>query len=135
MKVSMMRYLPIRSTALLLASSVTGGAQSSVKQDGSNVPIGVAAKVDGPVIKVLKILEDSRCPINARCIRAGDVRLSTLWLKSNGTKVPFELSLSKPAPLADGMITLEDVQPERMAGGPEVKPRDYRFTFKFEGGL
>jgi hypothetical protein len=130
-----MRNLFIFSMAIALASCATGTTMPRPMQGRSNVPIGVAAKVDGPIIKVVKIQEDSRCPINARCIRAGDVRLSMLWLKSNGTKVPFELSLSKPAALADGMITLEDVQPGRIAGGTELKPRDYRFTFKFEGGL
>jgi hypothetical protein len=130
-----MRNLLLFLTALLLASCATGGTQPHALQHGTNVPIGTAAFVDGPIIKVVKILEDSRCPINARCIRAGDVRLSMLWLKPNGARVPFELSFIKPFPLADGMMTLTDVQPGRMAGGPAPKASDYRFSFIFEGGL
>jgi hypothetical protein len=120
---------------LLLASCATVTAYGKPLPTANAVPIGKAAYADGPIIRVIKILEDSRCPINARCIRAGDVRLAMEWLKPNGDKQAFEIRLSQPNPMADGQLVLVDVQPSRMAGGKALKVKDYRFSFRFDGGL
>jgi hypothetical protein len=120
---------------LMLAGCVTAPDRDTPLPNATAVPIGKAAYVDGPVVRVKSVLEDSRCPINARCIQAGDVRLAIEWLRPGKTPEPFEIRLSRPLSLADGIITLEDVQPGRIAGGKELKPQDYRFQFSFQGGL
>ena len=103
--------------------------------DGNNVPLGRSAYVDGPIIRTVKVIEDSRCPMNARCIWAGTVKIEAVWVRSSGDRT-IKLELGKPVPLADGTLELTDVSPSRMAGeGRGLKPEDYRFSFRFMGGL
>jgi hypothetical protein len=107
----------------------------SIKPDGVDVVLGQTAYVDGPKIRPIKVIEDSRCPMNARCIWAGRVRILAVWAKPSGDE-EIELTLGEPLPLADGSLTLIDVKPSRMAGeGKAIKPGDYRFSFQFVGGL
>jgi hypothetical protein len=122
-------------TLLSLSACVTTAGTEAPLPDGTNVPLGRAAYVDGPIIRPVKVIEDSRCPMNARCIWAGTVKIETIWVRSSGDRT-VELELGKPVPLADGTLELTDVLPPRMAGeGRELKPADYRFSFRFMGGI
>ena len=119
--------------ALSLSACAATGQQTPLA-DGSDVALGQRAMVDGPVVQPCKVLEDSRCPMNARCIWAGRVRLQMVWMRGNGEKQPFEVTLGEPVQLADGQFTLESVRPEKMTN-VTLKPEDYRFSFRFAGGL
>lgn len=121
------------AAALALSACAATGAQTPL-QDGRNVALGQRAMVDGPIVQPVKMLEDSRCPMNARCIWAGKVRVQMLWLRGNGEKQPFEATLGEPVQLADGQFTLESVRPEKRTDAT-IKPEDYRFSFRFAGGL
>jgi hypothetical protein len=119
----------------LLLSSAACITIPPAKSDGIDVALGQTAYVDGPKIRLIKVIEDSRCPMNARCIWAGRVRILAVWVKADGEK-QIELTLGEPVPVADGSLTLADVKPSRMAGeGKAIKPGDYRFSFQFAGGL
>jgi len=121
------------AAALALSACAATGAQTPLQDEG-NVALGQRAMVDGPIVQPVKILEDSRCPMNARCIWAGRVRVQMLWLRGNGEKQPFEATLGEPVQLADGQFTLESVRPEKRTDST-IKPEDYRFSFRFAGGL
>ncbi len=125
--------IPVALTALALSACATTSARTPLA-DASDVGLGQTAYADGPIIQPVAVLEDSRCPMNARCIWAGRVRVQMLWIRGNGEKQPFEVTLGEPTPLADGSITLEAVRPDRMTN-VELKPKDYRFSFRFAGGL
>ncbi|MEQ1539849.1 MAG: hypothetical protein ABL928_13065 [Sphingorhabdus sp.] len=119
---------------LSLSACVTTAGTEAPLPDGTNVPMGRSAYVDGPIIRPVKVLEDSRCPMNARCIWAGTVKIEAIWERRSGDRT-VELELGKAVPLADGTLELTDVSPSRMAGeGRELKPADYRFSFRFMGG-
>lgn len=117
--------------AVSACATTSGGAPLA---DASNVALGQKAYADGPIIQPVAVLEDSRCPMNARCVWAGRVRVKMLWIRSNGDKQPFEVTLGESTPLADGSITLESVRPDKVTN-IELKPEDYRFAFRFAGGL
>ena len=120
---------------LSLSACVTAATTGTPLADGNNVPLGRSAYVDGPIIRPVKIIEDSRCPMNARCIWAGTVKIEAIWVRPGGDR-KIELELGKPVQLADGSIELTDVAPSRIAGeGRELKPADYRFSFRFVGGI
>ena len=123
--------LALPAALALSACATTPGAPLA---DGSNVALGQKAYVDGPIVQPIEILEDSRCPMNARCVWAGRVRVKMLWIRGNGEKQPFEVTLGESTPLADGSITLESVRPDKMTN-VKLKPADYRFSFRFAGGL
>ena len=120
--------------AIFALSGCATTAQQTPLADGSNVAVGQRAMVDGPIVEPAKILEDSRCPMNARCIWAGRVRLQMVWIRGNGDRQAFEVTLGEPVQLADGQFTLESVRPERQTN-VTLKPEDYRFGFRFAGGL
>lgn len=120
-------------TALALSACAATGAATPL-QDGSDVGLGQRAMVDGPIVQPVEVLEDSRCPMNARCVWAGRVRVKMIWWRGNGEKQPFEVTLGESTPLADGAIRLESVRPEKMTN-VTLKPSDYRFSFRFDGGI
>ena len=124
---------PLVLAALGLSACATTSARSPLT-DASDVALGQQAYADGPIIQPVAVLEDSRCPMNARCIWAGRVRVKMMWIRGNGEKQPFEITLGESTPIADGSITLESVRPDKMTN-VELKPEDYRFSFRFAGGL
>lgn len=119
--------------AFTLSACATTGAATPLP-DGSDVALGQRAMVDGPIVQPVEVLEDSRCPMNARCVWAGRVRVKMIWWRGNGEKQPFEVTLGESTPLADGAIRLESVRPEKMTD-MVLKPADYRFSFRFDGGI
>lgn len=122
------------TVAALALSACAATNQQTPLRDGSDVALGQRAYVDGPIVQPVKVLEDSRCPMNARCIWAGRVRVEMLWIRGNGEKQRFEATLGEPTQLADGQFTLESVRPEKRTD-TAIKPQDYRFSFRFAGGL
>ena len=121
---------PLAATAMLLAGCVT----TRVNEDGSvDARLGQTVNVGGPRVTPLEVLEDSRCPMEARCIWAGRVRLSVRVATGAETRV-MELASDKPLQVADGQLELSNVMPPRSVRGP-IKPGDYRFSFRFSGGL
>lgn len=124
--------------APLFAAVVLSGCAATRDQtplsDASNVALGQRAYADGPLIQPVAVVEDSRCPANARCVWAGRVRVQMLWLRPTGQQQPFEVTLGEPTRLADGRITLVAVRPEKRTGDA-IRPEDYRFSFRFAGGL
>jgi predicted small secreted protein len=126
--------LAIVALPAALALSACATTRGAPLPDGSDVALGQRAYVDGPLVQPVEVVEDSRCPMNARCVWAGRVRVKMVWIRGNGEKQPFEATLGEPVQLADGQFTLESVRPEKMTN-VTIKPSDYRFSFRFAGGL
>ena len=126
------RTLPLALAATLLAGCVT--AQARTNEDGSvTARLGQTVNVGGPRVTPLAVLEDSRCPMEARCVWAGRLRLSVRVTTGAGSSVR-EIASDKPLQVADGQLELAGVMPPRSVRGL-IKPRDYRFNLKFSGGL
>jgi hypothetical protein len=102
----------------------------------SRAKIGETVAVGGPKVTPLAVLEDSRCPMNARCVWAGQVRVRVRIHLGSGA-VLRELTQGQPLAVADGTMELVEVQPDRLAGADArtIAPTDYRFAFSFMGGL
>lgn len=126
--------IPILLVALVACTATPRPDGPTPLPDAGNVALGQRAYADGPIIQPVAVLEDSRCPENVTCIWAGQVRLKMLWVRPGGRSQPFEVTLGHPAPLADGSIVLEKVSPARRTDRP-IKAEDYRFSFRFMGGL
>jgi hypothetical protein len=103
-------------------------------QDGiARAKLGQRVYVDGPYVTPLAVLEDSRCPMNARCVWAGRTRL-TVKTELGSRSETREIASDKPIQVADGTLALVEVQPDKLTG-KETKRRKYRFGFTFRGGL
>ena len=123
----MKRLLP------LLALPLAACATMSSPPTGPTAALGQQAYVDGLRVTPLKVLEDSRCPINARCVWAGRIIVRAAVTGSSWHRT-LDLELGQPQQLADGQLTLVAAEPGKMAGAP-ADLRAYRFTFAFQGGL
>ena len=130
----MFRTATLSLVAVTAVSACAATREATALPDAANVAIGQRAYADGPLIQPVAVIEDSRCPVGVACVWAGRVRVKMLWLRPNGEAQPFEVVLGEPTPLADGTITLESVHPDKRPDRP-IKPSDYRFAFRFMGGL
>lgn len=110
------------------------GPPTMVLPSAQDIGFGQRAYADGPIIEAVKLLEDSRCPQNARCVWAGRLKLQMIWHRGNGEAFPFELTLGTPTHIADGQIQITAATPPSLAGEPALQPQDYRFSFRFDGG-
>lgn len=118
-----------------LALALTGCVTAQPDSDGiARAKIGQTVYVDGPKVTPLAVLEDSRCPMNARCVWAGQVRLSVRIALGARSEVR-EIISNKPIAVADGQLELVEVTPDRVAGTQPERPEPYRFGFTFAGGL
>jgi hypothetical protein len=132
----MIRLVPTFAPVFALAAPLllSGCVTYKVRNDGiARAALGETVYVNGPRVTPLEVLEDSRCPVGARCVWAGQVRLKVrIDLGARGEE--RELSSGKPEPVADGSLELVEVRPDRIAG-ETLDPNNYRFGFRFAGGL
>ncbi|MDO8741956.1 MAG: hypothetical protein Q7J45_00255 [bacterium] len=101
---------------------------------GSPGPTGATARIGQEVhlldvrITPLKVLEDSRCPIDVQCIQAGTVRIEVRLVSGLGT-AQQEFKLGQAVTTEAEEITLTSVTPSPKAG-VKIAESDYVFTFK-----
>jgi hypothetical protein len=98
------------------------------------VRLGQTAYVSGPRVRPDRILEDSRCPADAKCFWAARLTLRATVLGGSWSR-QVDLTLGTPVDIADGKLTLVEVVPGRRTSRRDSKPLPYRFTFKFQGRI
>ena len=114
----------------LLMLALAGCATIPPPAAGPVAGLGQEAQVGGLRIRPIRVIEDSRCPVNVQCVWAGRLILET-EISSGAPYQIHMLELGKPArvAIAGGTVTLVAAQPGKVAGA-EI-PRDaYRFTFQ-----
>lgn len=117
----------------LLAVALASCATMPPANAGPTAGLGQVATTNGLSVRPLQVLEDSRCPQNARCVWAGRLIVRTEVIGGSWRQTR-DLELGKPQHIADGSLTLVSGIPEKTAGA-ETDPRAYRFTFDFQGGI
>ena len=116
--------------ALLACATTPPEPEDGIARAGLNERVYVG----GPWVTPLAVLEDSRCPMNARCIWAGTTRLS-VRIELGSRSETREIASDAPIQVADGQLALVEVQPDLMAGEQPDPQKPYRFGFTFAGGL
>ncbi len=97
---------------------------------GSAAGLGQPVTVGALVVTPQAVVEDSRCPINARCVWAGRLIVKTR-IDGAGWRETTDLTLGEPYSTHGTGIALISGSPAPEAGaGKETKPADYRFTFE-----
>ncbi|MEO5599015.1 MAG: hypothetical protein ABIQ66_10395 [Novosphingobium sp.] len=125
-----MKYFAPLAAALTLSSCVT----YHTHDDGiARARIGETVTVSGPQVTPRRMLEDSRCPQGVQCVWAGQVRISAT-VKTGAGIEPRELTLNQPIRVADGQLTMVEAYPAPRKDRT-VYPEEYRFGFKFAGGI
>ena len=120
-------------TPVALAAAVSGCAiipqtAASVQPAGSTVALNQSVAIGPLVATPLNVVEDSRCPMNARCIRAGEAIVATRLSDGNTTST-INLTLGEPAEAFGYPVVLSSVTPARMTD-TTLAARDYRFTYE-----
>lgn len=123
-----------KSLALLPAVlALTGCATASNANDGlAWAAIGERVFVDGPYVTPLAVIEDSRCPANVRCVWAGRLKIRARIHLGSGDR-ERELTLGEPVQIADGSLEFTEARP--ISTTSPITPADYRFGFRFMGGI
>src|SRR5690606_19131499 len=92
------------------ASTAEPPSPAPIEADGiARAELGERVYVDGPYVTPLAVLEDSRCPMNARCVWAGRVRLS-IRVDLGSRSETREIASDKPIQVADGALSLVEVR-------------------------
>ena len=123
----------MKPLATLATVALTACASVPPANPSPTAAIGQIAYVNGLKVRPLSVIEDSRCPQNARCVWAGRLIVRTEVIGGSWRQTR-DLELGKPQHIADGSLTLVGGSPEKTAGA-ETDPRAYRFTYDFQGGL
>lgn len=126
----MTRLLALGLVPALLAGCTVVPAPDTVPPQpaGYAVPFGQPVRVADLVVTPKKLVEDSRCPMNARCVWAGRVVVTTRIVGPDFSDTA-DLTLGEPFGTHGKMIALVSVRPEKMTA-TEIQPGDYRFTYE-----
>lgn len=107
-------------------------------QDSTNVEVpkiylkasqGVSTPVEGTIIKLVNVIEDSRCPKGVDCIWAGNAKIAVEITNYKGEKITKEITVGsgtiEPLYAVDGlMISLKGLAPYPSIGS-KIIPSDY----------
>jgi hypothetical protein len=118
-----MRALLAGCLLLLSACAAVPPSRAPVKPgEEFTLALGEAVGIEqkGVLIRFEKVIEDSRCPMNARCIWEGNARIEIKASDSAATR--YELNTSSRfntnAKITDFVLELRRLEPDRLAGAP-----------------
>ncbi|WP_324827615.1 hypothetical protein [Qipengyuania zhejiangensis] len=94
---------------------------------GTPVPLGQPVLVGDVAVTAKRIVEDSRCPINARCVWAGRLIVETR-IDGAGWRDTANITLGESYGTHGQVVALVDAGPDKMTS-PELQSGQYRFTF------
>ena len=125
-----MRSIVTLFAAFALAACASLPTAAPVRSDGL-ARIGEATRIGALVVTPRSVLEDSRCPINARCIWAGRVIVRT-EIAGAGWRETLNLTLGERVATHGTTLGLTSVEPGKMAGAQPTPPQP--LVLGFEGG-
>lgn len=125
----MKRTIAFTLPALLLAGCATYPDASAALPEGSAVALGQSVAVADVILTPMQVVEDSRCPMNARCVWAGRIVVETR-VDGAGWHESVPLTLGEPAGVHGYILNMISAEPNRMAGEAEPSAKDYRFAFE-----
>lgn len=122
------RVAPILAVPVMVWS-LTACATVPASLENPWIGIGQTTQAGPLTIRANALVEDSRCPMNARCVWAGRVVVD-VTLTQAGRTTRTNLILGEPHALENGSIMLDSVEPGKMTGAGQP-PLDYRLHFTF----
>ncbi|WP_447930583.1 hypothetical protein [Sphingopyxis fribergensis] len=94
--------------------------------------LGRVADLGGVIAQPVKMVEDSRCPIDVDCISPGRVRVRITYLNPKWPEdTEMELVVGELRQVKGGVIGIEAVRPARQLN-KRIEMDEYRFDFRFD---
>ncbi len=131
-RVRLSRLFVVLAGCALLACATTRPAAARADAGGrvTLAPGGVAA-IEGAAFRIRfdRVIEDSRCPVDVQCVRAGEARIGITAIDGRGEEQAYELSTAAPQSIVHGGVTirLEALVP-RPVSTRAIEPDEYRAT-------
>ena len=113
-------FLPLAAALTLSACATTTMAEPPIRADGQ-ARIGQSTRVGAMVVTPLSLVEDSRCPINARCVWAGRLILKSR-IDGAGWRETANLTLGEAYATHGTRLALVSAEPGKMAGATPSPP-------------
>lgn len=125
----MKRFIPAFALFALTACATIPAASATTGT--STARYGETANVGPMLVRPIALVEDSRCPINARCVWAGRLVIKTEVTFNGGSEtVTSNMTLGTPLVLGKESVMLVAGEPGKLAGA-EGNPPANRFTFEY----
>lgn len=104
--------------------------QSNTFKSPQTLRAGEEKNIEGLLVKVNSVSEDSRCPSGVVCIWEGRV-VAEIVLSYDGKSKTGPLSLNETAPFEGYIVMLASVTPGKTQNG-EIEQSDYQLTIRVE---
>ncbi|MGN6499562.1 MAG: hypothetical protein ACTHKM_05380 [Tsuneonella sp.] len=101
---------------------------ATLTAEGTPVPLKQPVKVGNLAVTPIKVVEDSRCPMNARCVWAGRLVVETR-IYGAGWRETANVTLGETYGTHGSVIALVEATPDKRTD-VELQPGDYRFTYE-----
>jgi hypothetical protein len=88
-----MRRFPLFATFMATAAIALGACASGHARSAKLVPGELVQLPDAATLRYLRVAQDSRCPPDVQCIRAGDADVVFEFTPAGGTPVQVEVNL------------------------------------------
>lgn len=130
----MIRSLPLAAALGALSLSACAVIPDAPVVTGVPLPEGTPVTLMQPVqvgdvvVTPREVVEDSRCPINARCVWAGRLIVRTR-IDGAGWRDTADITLGETFGTHGYVIALTSGEPGTVAG-QETPPEAYRFTYE-----
>ena len=125
----MKRFTPAFAAFALTACATVPAASATTGT--TTARYGETANVGPLLVRPIALVEDSRCPINARCVWAGRLVI-TVEVTFHGGSEQFRgnMTLGTPLTLGKESVMMVAGEPGKLAGA-ESNPPASRFTFEY----
>lgn len=122
----------MKAAVALIALAFAGCATTPQANAEPTAGLGQVITINGLRIRPIRVVEDSRCPVNVQCVWAGRIIVET-EISGAASYQRRNLELGKPSPLATVpmRITLIGAEPGKLAAS-EIPPAAYRLTYAVE---
>ena len=132
----MSRYLVplllILSLAACQSASAPGSHVASLDQEIQLAPAERAVyESQGLTVEFVRITDDSRCPTDAQCVWAGEVKVQVATRIGTAEPVQHEIKAGDYATVGAFRVVVVNVQPIPVSTR-QISPEEYRVTMKME---
>lgn len=130
------RYFVLLLLTVTLAACRSAGVPAaraaSIDQEIQLAPTERAVFAQqGLHVEFVRVVEDSRCPSDAVCVWAGEVKVQLSTRINTAEAVQHEITAGQHASVGEYRLVVVRVQPERISTR-RIAPEEYRVTLKVD---